>query len=61
MTMTPEKLQKLGLNHVVYIRPDVNGLYGLHAADGTLLQVLDGPQAARDLAQQNDLLPVTLH
>lgn len=61
--MTPEKLQKLGLNHVVYIRPhtDVAGAYALHAADGTLLQVLDGLGTALDLAHQNDLTPVTVH
>lgn len=61
MTMTPEKLQKLGLNQVVYIRPEQNGSYGVHAADGTLLHVLDGIGPAIALAQQNDLMPVTLH
>ncbi len=61
--MSPEKLQKLGLNHVAYIRPsaDVAGAYALHAADGTLLQVLDGLNTALNLAHQNDLTPVTVH
>jgi hypothetical protein len=52
-----------GVNQIAYIRPvQVMGrtAYGLHAADGSPLTVIDSLEGAIIAARQNDLEPVTL-
>ena len=52
-----------GVNQIAYIRPvQVMGrvAYGLHAADGSPLTMIDSLEGAIIAARQNDLEPVTL-
>lgn len=52
-----------GVNQIAYVRPvSVMGriAYGLHAADGSPLTVIDSFEGAVIAARQNDLEPVTL-
>lgn len=52
-----------GVNQIAYVRPvAVMGriAYGLHAADGSPLTVIDSFEGAVIAARQNDLEPVTL-
>ncbi len=52
-----------GVNQIAYVRPvNVMGriAYGLHAADGSPLTVIDSFEGAVIAARQNDLEPVTL-
>ena len=51
------------VNQIAYIRPvQVMGrvAYGLHAADGSPLTMIDSLEGAIIAARQNDLEPVTL-
>ena len=57
---------KIGIDEVAYVRTlSVMGssktAYGVYAADGTQLSVLDSMDMAVATLRHNDLLPVTLH
>ena len=57
---------KIGMGEIAYVRAlSVTGnaktAYGVYAADGTQLSVLDTMDMAIATLRHNDLLPVTLH
>lgn len=61
---------RIGMNEIAYVRPmsiagAVEGnskeAFGVYAADGTQLSVLDTMDMAMATLRHNDLLPVTLH
>lgn len=57
---------KIGMDEVAYVRPlsmvgNDKTAYGVYAADGTQLSVLDSMDMAIATLRHNDLLPVTLH
>ena len=54
------------MDEVAYVRPlsmvgNDKTAYGVYAADGTQLSVLDSMDMAIATLRHNDLLPVTLH
>lgn len=62
--LSEKDFQSFGLHHIAYVKPVTvrnNKAYGLYAADGTQLTILDDFNTALVLARQNDLEPVTLH
>ena len=61
--MSPEAFAKMGAPHLAYVAPvkTEQGLaYGIHAADGNLLAVVESRQLAFVAARQNDLEPVSV-
>lgn len=57
---------KIGMDEIAYVRPvTLSGhnkpAYGVYAADGTQLSVLDNMAMAMATLRHNDLLAVTLH
>lgn len=57
---------KIGMDEVAYVRTlaitgNDKAAYGVYAADGTQLSVLDTMDMAIATLRHNDLLPVTLH
>ncbi len=57
---------KIGMDEVAYVRTlavmgSAKPAYGVYAADGTQLSVLDTMDMAVATLRHNDLLPVTLH
>lgn len=64
--LSPKDFLKIGMDEIAYVRPlAVRGVakpvYGVYAADGTQLSVLDTMDMAIATMRHNDLLPVTLH
>lgn len=64
--LSPRDFLKIGMDEIAYVRPlSVRGVakpvYGVYAADGTQLSVLDSMDMAIATMRHNDLLPVTLH
>ncbi|HEU4838465.1 MAG TPA: DUF1150 family protein [Micavibrio sp.] len=64
--LSPRDFLKIGMDEIAYVRPIlVKGVakpvYGVYAADGTQLSVLDSMDMAIATMRHNDLLPVTLH
>lgn len=64
--LSPKDFLKIGMDEIAYVRPlNVRGasnkVYGVYAADGTQLSVLDSMDMAIATMRHNDLLPVTLH
>ncbi len=60
--MSPEAFANMGAPHLAYIAPvkteQVEG-WGIHAANGNLLGVLESRELAFIAARQNDLEPVS--
>lgn len=59
---------RIGVNEIAYVRAldipthgDTRLAYGVYAADGTQLSVLDTMDMAIATMRHNDLVPVTLH
>lgn len=53
-----------GLHDMAYIRPNTDsegGKYAVHAADGTLLTIVEDKEKALGIIMQNDLNPVHVH
>ena len=64
--LTSKDFLKIGMDEIAYVRPLVirgaaKPAYGVYAADGTQLSVLDSMDMAIATMRHNDLLPVTLH
>ena len=64
--LSPKDFLKIGIDEIAYVRPlavrgAVKPAYGVYAADGTQLSVLDSMDMAIATMRHNDLLPVTLH
>lgn len=64
--LSPRDFLKIGMDEIAYVRPlSLRGAskpaYGLYAADGTQLSVLDSLDMAMATMRHNDLLPVTVH
>lgn len=64
--LSPRDFLKIGMDEIAYVRPlSLRGIpkpvYGVYAADGTQLSVLDSMDMAMATMRHNDLLPVTLH
>jgi hypothetical protein len=64
--LTPKDFLKIGMDEIAYVRPlavlgVAKPVYGVYAADGTQLSVLDSMDMAIATMRHNDLLPVTLH
>lgn len=57
---------KIGMDEIAYVRTlnlsgHVKQVYGVYAADGTQLSILDNMDMAMATLRHNDLLAVTLH
>jgi len=59
---------RIGVNEIAYVRAldipaqgDTKQAYGVYAADGTQLSVLETMDMAIATMRHNDLVPVTLH
>lgn len=61
---------QIGMNEIAYVRPmsvlaskegDEKQAFGVYAADGTQLSILDTMDMAMATLRHNDLIPVTLH
>lgn len=59
---------RIGVNEIAYVRPldladhgEPKQAYGVYAADGTQLSVLETMDMAIATMRHNDLVPVTLH
>ena len=64
--LSPKDFLKIGMDEIAYVRAlsvrgVANKVYGVYAADGTQLSVLDSMDMAIATMRHNDLLPVTLH
>ena len=64
--LSPRDFLKIGMDEIAYVRAiSMKGytkpVYGVYAADGTQLSVLDSMDMAMATMRHNDLLPVTLH
>ena len=63
--LSPEELAQLGTPYMVYIRPEDGPTgptqYVIHAANGTPLGVIESHHGAIEAAQENNLLPMTVH
>jgi hypothetical protein len=63
-TLSSEDLRNLGLNVMAYIKPVIihdQPVFSIHAADGTVLSVIESLPHARDFLSQFDLHVLTLH
>ncbi len=65
-SLSPKDFLKIGINEIAYVRPiSLSGksepAYGVYAADGTQLSVLDNMDMAMATLRHNDLMVVTLH
>ena len=64
--LSPRDFLKIGMDEIAYVRPIVvkgaeEPVFGVYAADGTQLSVLNSMDMAIATMRHNDLLPVTLH
>ncbi len=64
--LSPKDFLKIGMDEIAYVRPlSLRGVekkvFGVYAADGTQLSVLDSMDMAIATMRHNDLMPVTLH
>jgi hypothetical protein len=64
--LSPRDFLKIGMDEIAYVRAiSLQGVskpvYGVYAADGTQLSVLDSMDMAVATMRHNDLLPVTVH
>lgn len=63
-SMSPEAFANMGAPHLAYVAPvkTERGLaFGIHAANGSLLGVVESRELAFVAARQNDLEPVNVH
>jgi hypothetical protein len=51
----------IGLHQVAYIRSVPGGEFSVHAADGSLLSLVDSFDTALAAVRHNDMQPVTVH
>lgn len=63
--LSPRDFLKIGMDEIAYVRPlsltgGAKPVYGVYAADGTQLSVLDSMDMAMATMRHNDLVPVTL-
>jgi hypothetical protein len=62
--MTPSQLRELGMPGLVYLRAGiVNGepAYGIYAADGTVLSVVEDVELAIELVSEHGMTFVAVH
>jgi hypothetical protein len=64
--LSPRDFLKIGIDEIAYVRPislkgEAQPVYGVYAADGTQLSVLNTLDMAMATMRHNDLLPVTVH
>lgn len=62
--LTTQDFLNVGIDHIVYIRPNNSGMnmtYDIFAADGTPLAEQKSWETAAALARQNNLEPVMVH
>ncbi len=62
--MSERALAILGLNDLAYVSQvvvDGKHVYSIHAADGTMIDVMDDRDLAFAAARQYDLEPVSVH
>ncbi len=63
--MTPQDLLNLGIEDTAYVKPIVTeegkDAYAIHAADGSLMAVVEDRDLAFAAVRQNDLEPVSAH
>ena len=62
--MSERNLAILGLHELAYITQvhvDGQDAYSIHAADGTIIDVMDDRDLAFAAARQHDLEPVSVH
>jgi hypothetical protein len=65
-SLSPKDFLNIGMNEIAYVRPILMSgksepAYGVYAADGTQLSVLDNMDMAMATLRHNDLMVVTLH
>lgn len=63
--LSPHEFLRVGVNEIAYIRPlehdgDEPSAFGIYAADGTRLSVMESFVSAVAAVRQNSLVPVTL-
>ncbi len=62
--MSEREFSILGLNDLAYVSQvvvDGKHVYSIHAADGTMIDVMDDPGLAFAAAHRYDLEPVSVH
>lgn len=63
--LSSQDFLKVGMNEIAYVRPvqlsNHKSAFGVYAADGTQLSLLDSMDMAVATLRHNDLIPVTLH
>ena len=62
--MSRQELALFGVQDIAYVKPvliDGTAGYAVHAADGTVIAVLDDRDTAFAMLRQNDLEPMSLH
>ncbi len=64
--LSPRDFLKIGMNEIAYVRAvKLEGItspaFGVYAADGTQISLLESKDMAMETLRHNDLLPVTLH
>jgi len=64
-SLSEADFENIGMNQIAYIRKftdaNDNEVYGLYAANGVRISVIDSVEMAHATAQFNDLQPVKLH
>lgn len=61
--LSSQDFLRIGMNEIAYMRPltEEGRSFGVYAADGTQLGVLESKARALEAMRHNDLMPVTLH
>lgn len=59
--LSAQDFLNVGLHQVAYIRPQRGGEFSVHAADGSLLSLVESFDMAIAAVRHNDMQPVTVH
>jgi hypothetical protein len=59
--LSAQDFLNVGLHQVAYIRSAKNGEFSVHAADGSLLSLVESFDLALAAVRHNEMQPVTVH